>query len=96
MKTNTIILIVVTLAVAALAYWYFFTGTGNEPPLTTVPNASDAEVTFQGMTNRLPTDFSTAIFSDPRFAALVDITQPIQIEPLGRLDPLAPIPGVGL
>lgn len=94
MKTNTIILIVVTLIIAGAAYWYFFTGTGNEPPLSVVTNASSAQVQFESLAGKLPSTFDTAIFSDVRFKALVDITQPVELEPVGRLDPLAPIPGV--
>lgn len=95
MKTNTIILIITTLLVAAGAYWYFFTGTGNEPPISTGPTVSQAQTQFEALVGELqPISFDTSIFQDPRFNALVDITTPISPESAGRLDPLAPIPGV--
>jgi flagellar basal body-associated protein FliL len=95
MNKNTIILIVATLIVAAGAYWYFFTGTGNEPPLTTTVTENEAQMQFQMLVSKLqPITFNTAIFTNPRFLALVDLTTPITPETLGRLDPFAPVPGV--
>jgi len=94
MKSNTI-LILATLIVAAGAYWYFFTGTGNEPPLTTEVTESQAQLQFQILVGQLqPISFNTSIFSDPRFLALVDLTTPITPETAGRPDPFAPVPGV--
>lgn len=96
MNSNTTILIIATLVVAGGAYWYFFTGTGNEPPLTETPTTSNqAQMQFQVLVSTLqPISFSTDIFDDPRFMALVDLTTPIQPETSGRLDPFAPVPGV--
>lgn len=95
MKSNTTLLIVATLIVAAGAYWYFFTGTGNEPPLATTEPSSQAQVQFETLVSQLqPISFNTGIFSDARFNALVDIATPVAPESAGRLDPLAPIPGV--
>ncbi len=96
MKKNTIILIVVALLAAGGAYYFFFTGTGNEPPLSAIPESSQAQMQFESLSNKLPTSLNAAIFSDPHFTALIDITQPIQQEPSGRIDPLAPIPGVAV
>lgn len=95
MKTNTIILIVATVIVAIGAYWYFFTGTGNEPPLTEVSTNNEAQVRFEALVSQLqPITFNTGIFSDSRFMALVDLATPITPETSGRLDPFAPVPGV--
>jgi len=92
MKSNTIILILATLVVAAGAYWYFFTDTGNEPPLTPSVTQSQAQVQFQVLLGELqPISFNTGIFSDPRFVALVDLSTPITPETMGRLDPFAPV-----
>lgn len=92
MKTNTILIIVGTLIVAALAYWYFFTGTGNQPPLSTDVPTNQAQMQFETLVGELqPVSFNTGIFSDTRFNALVDITTPVAPESIGRLDPLAPI-----
>lgn len=95
MKSNTILLIIATLVVAAGAYWYFFTGTGNQPPLSTSAPTNQAQTKFETLVGELqPISFNTGIFSDARFNALVDITTPISPESAGRLDPLAPISGV--
>lgn len=98
MKPNTIILIVATLIVAAGAYWYFFTGTGNEPPLSASSAVeSEAQIQFKALASQLQSiSFDTSIFEDPRFKVLVDITTLVAPETLGRIDPLAPIAGVSL
>lgn len=95
MKTNTTILIVATLIVALGAYWYFFTDTGNEPPLTVLSTENEAQTRFQTLVSELqPISFNTSIFSDPHFMALVDLTTPIAPETSGRLDPFAPVTGI--
>ncbi|MFA6408071.1 MAG: hypothetical protein WCW36_01165 [Candidatus Paceibacterota bacterium] len=96
MKSNTTSIIIVTLIVAAGAYWYFFVQTGNQPPLTVTSTSGNATQTkFQMLVSQLqPISFNTAIFSNPKFNALIDITTPISPEPSGRLDPFAPITGV--
>ena len=95
LDSNTILLIVATLVVAAGAYWYFFTGTGNEPPLTTTSPQSERQLQFKILVSELqPISFNTDIFSDARFASLVDLTTPVSPEVSGRLDPFAAIPGV--
>jgi len=96
MKSNNILLIILTLVLFAAAYWYFFTGTtGNEPPLTASVEENQAATQFKMLVTELSTiTFNTDIAKDPRFNALVDFTTPISPESAGRLDPLAPIPGV--
>ena len=97
MKPNIIILVSITLFIAAGAYWYFFVGRGNQPPLSSQgAPSSQTQAQFETLVNELQSiSFNTAIFSDARFNALVDITTAISLEPSGRPDPLAPIPGVG-
>lgn len=95
MKSNTTILIITTLIVASGAYWYFFTGTGNEPSLTPQTTENQSQLQFQILVSELqPISFNTGIFSDPRFLALVDLTTPITPEASGRPDPFAPVPGI--
>lgn len=94
MKSSTILIIIATLIIAAGAYWYFFTGTGNQPPLSASASTNQAQVQFETLVGELqPITFNTGIFSDPRFNALVDITVPISPEPSGRSDPMAPFSG---
>lgn len=93
--SNTTLLILATLVVAAGAYWYFFTGTGNEAPLTAVVVENEAQTQFQALVSELqPISFDTSIFSDEHFMALVDLSTPIAPESAGRIDPFAVIPGV--
>ena len=99
MKSNPSIFIIVSLVVAGAAYWYFFTGnTGNQPPLTaSTPSSllSEAPTKFQTLVTQMQSlSVHTAIFSDPRFAALVNLATPIAPEASGRQDPFALVPGV--
>lgn len=93
MNSNTITIIIATLAIMGGAYWYFFTGTGNEAPLSeTIATGNEAQMQFQALVSTLqPISFSVSIFSDPRFMALVDLSTPIEPETAGRLDPFAPV-----
>lgn len=94
-KTSLTPFIIAALIAAAGVYWYFFTGTGNQPPLMAVGPDNRAQTEFQALVGELaPISFDTGIFSDPRFNALVDLTTPIAPEPVGRLDPFAVIAGV--
>ena len=88
--SNITLTIVGTLIVAAGAYWDFFTGTGTDAPLTTDASQNAAQVHFQTLIAQLPASFDTAIFSEPNFLVLVDITVPIEPENSGRIDPFAP------
>lgn len=95
MKPNVITTIVITLIVAAGGYWYFFMGSGNQPPLTESSSQNAAQTQFQTLVSELqPISFNTAIFSNPKFTSLIDLTTPVSPEPSGRLDPFASIPGV--
>jgi hypothetical protein len=94
-NSNTTIIIVSTLIVAAGAYWYFFTGTGNEQPLMADVSQNDAQTRFNTLVSQLgPISFDTRVLSDPRFTALSDLATPVTPETAGRLDPFASIPGV--
>lgn len=89
--TRTILLIITALLVAGVAYWYFFTGTGNQPPITsTTAVENQAQTQFQALVSALtPISFDTKIFSDSRFVMLVDLATPITSESVGRTDPFA-------
>lgn len=95
MKSNTIIVIVLTVVLAGGVYWYTTAQSGNQAPLSASANASNpAQVQFQTLVSQLETiSFKTDVFSDPRFTGLVNITVPITAEPSGRLDPFAPVQG---
>lgn len=89
-SSNTLI-ILGALVAAAGAYWFFFTGTGNQVPLAAMATSTPAQTQFQALASELePITFDTSIFTDPRFTALVDIATAITPEPAGRTDPFAP------
>jgi hypothetical protein len=93
MKSNTIILIALTVIIAGVAYWYFATKTGNDVPVTASTTTAPS-TQFQGLLSELRSiSFDTTIFSDTRFISLVDLTVPVTSEPPGRLDPFAPVTG---
>ena len=94
LNTNTILIILGTLVIAAGAYWYFSSGTGNDLPLTTTTVENQAQAQFQLLSGQLPTSFDTSIFSNPSFRVLIDLATPITPESSGRLDPFATIVGV--
>lgn len=90
LNSNTVLAILAVLLVAAAAYWYFFTGTGNEPPLTSATPTTVARAQFEAMISELRlVSFPTGVFSDPRFSGLVDLTTPVTPEAGGRPDPFA-------
>lgn len=93
LNSNTVKIIIVSLVVAAGAYWYFFTGTGNEPSLTSsMITLNEAQTEFQSLVSTLqPISFDTALFADPRFLALSDLSTPVAPESAGRVDPFAAI-----
>jgi hypothetical protein len=88
-STNTLILI--ALVVAGGAYWYFFTGTSEDPTITSSMSETEAQSQFQVLMSALPVSFETSIFEDPRFQGLVDISTSVTPEPSGRPDPFAPL-----
>ena len=93
--SSTTPFIIAILIAAAGAYWYFFTGTGDQLPLSASGTENQAQTQFEALVSELtPISFDTKIFSDVRFNSLVDITTTITPEQTGRPDPFAVIPGV--
>lgn len=74
--------------------WYFFSGSSDTQAPLSGENGSPnpIETQFLTLTGELsPISFDKTIFSDPRFAALVDITMKVTPEQTGRPDPFAPV-----
>lgn len=96
-NTTTITLIVLAILIVLGGYWYFSAQSGNQLPLTTDATVNEAQAHFQALVSELqPISFDTKIFSDVRFNALVDLATPVTPEPTGRIDPFAPVAGIGL
>lgn len=94
MNTNTFYVLLAIIAIGGIGYWYIFGSTGNDSPLSVTPIASGAELKFQKLSSQLPPSLDVSVLSDARFTSLVDITQPIQQETIGKSDPFGPLPGL--
>lgn len=93
--TKNILIVVAALVVFGGLYWYYFAGSSIEPSLTASGPDTAVEARFTSILGQLqPISFDTSIFSDARFAGLVDLATPITPEGSGRIDPFAPISGV--
>ena len=94
---NTLFLIIAAVVVLVGLYWFFFTGTTQEPPLYAGAVQDKAQAQFETLIGQLePITFDLSVLSDPRFKALVDLATPVTPEPVGRTDPFAPVPGVSV
>lgn len=95
-STNTLIILGAVVAAGA-AYWFFFTGTGNQPTLTNTGTSTPMQAQFDALSGELgQISFDTSIFSDPRFKALTSFSAPTTSgpttsEPKGRTDPFSQI-----
>lgn len=95
MKPN-ITTVVAALLIAAVIYGFFFIAPSEQLPLTASMKENPAQTRFQALISKLPIAFDGSIFVDPRFNALIDLTTQVSPESAGRLDPFAPIQGVGV
>jgi hypothetical protein len=79
-----------TALIVTAGYLLFFKAPA--PAVTSTEPTSPEEIAFVNLASQLePLGFDTSIFSDPRFAALVDIHTPVIPEAAGRRDPFAPL-----
>jgi len=95
LSSQTSLIILAALVIAAGAYWYFFTGTEAPAITASAAQGNEAQLQFQTLVSELqPISFNTDIFSDPRFSALIDLATPVAPETVGRIDPFAPITNI--
>lgn len=88
---STIGFVVAGIIVLLGVYWYA-SSPREEKTLSTFSGPPPLESQFIALTNALePIAFPTAIFENPRFMALVNITTNISQEAIGRPDPFAPL-----
>lgn len=79
------------LAIAAAGYYLIAVDRGSSIQTNDALNVNAAEIETQAFLRRLnelqEIKLSNELFSDPRFNALVDFSQPIQPVPFGRENP---------
>lgn len=91
LKNQAVIGLVVVIVLGG-AYLFFFSGNSPETASVTEVSANNAQDKFTTLLAQLePITFNTAVFSDPRFLSLRDLTTPVSAEPQGRADPFAPL-----
>jgi hypothetical protein len=92
--TNTLLIGIAIVVVLGGLYLYFFSGSPQTPVSASAPAGAQEQQFLNAAAELQPISFNTAIFTDPRFASLVDITVPVSPDVQGRTDPFAPIPGL--
>jgi hypothetical protein len=91
MNRTGLILVIAAIVIFAVAGYLLF-GTTETSGVTSVGPATEAELIFLALTNRIdPVTFDASIVSDPRFMSLQDIRTAIVAETSGRTDPFAPL-----
>lgn len=96
-KYKKIIIIVVVVIVLFFVYSFFFGGSSNDNSLlrgvANTPSGADvigSEI-IQALNQIDTLQLDRTIFEDPVFRSLVDRSQPIPPEPVGRDNPFSPI-----
>jgi hypothetical protein len=85
-----IVIVVIIIGLAIPGYFLLSSQSSGDAVVASAPT-SEAEAVFVNLANQLvPLGFDTAILSDPRFTALVDLHTAVLPETLGRHDPFAP------
>lgn len=99
-NTKTIVTIIVVFIVILLTYFYFeggsSTGTGSllESSGNGAGSVGSSELSLLNQIQSLRID--TELFKDPVYRSLQDYSVDIPSENVGRPNPFAPVPGVGL
>jgi hypothetical protein len=91
------VLIAFVIAIVIVGGYMLFFGGSDDAPLASSAAAADSEAAVESQKflvrlqelQRIKLDGS--VLSDPRFASLVNFTQPIVDEPTGRTNPFAPV-----
>jgi hypothetical protein len=91
------IIIIIAIAIVGFFIYSFFFGTPKDDSLlssvSNTPSGADvigSEI-IQALNQIETLELDRAIFEDPVYRSLVDRSQPIPAEPLGRENPFAPI-----
>ena len=100
LRTHTLSIIGFLLCLGAAwgLYYYFFTGSGNtNTTIVAAPtqsSVSGADV-LTALVNLQAVKLDNAIFSNPVFVSLTDFGVDIPTQPVGRVNPFAPLPSAG-
>lgn len=94
-QNQTAILVIVIIIIAFFAYTYFFTGNDESNAVLQTEQVSEVTPADQDLISLLlelkAITLDEAIFSDPTFRSLQDFSQELVNEPVGRVNPFAPL-----
>ncbi len=95
-KISKNIMLLIALVVVAIAGYFIFAGGDEAPPsLVEVQTGASGDIGQEIVIelNRLKAlqNINTDIFRNPAFASLIDRTQVVVPQPIGRSNPFAPI-----
>ncbi len=94
LKHNKIVMGGVVVALAALVYFWFFSGDSSKDALVTTNQDPTSEVSrslLVTLSNLNTIKLDNTIFDDPVFLSLSDFGVVIPLEPVGRRNPFAPL-----
>lgn len=87
-------ILLIALVVVAVIGFYLFKGKAPEP-LATVeeggPGGIGQELVVELNRLRALQNINTDIFKDPAYTSLQDFTQTVLVQPVGRVNPFAPV-----
>lgn len=93
LKNNKSIIIVAVLCLAGLfVYFQYFTGAAPAPLTSAAPAPGGANL-LTALGNLQTVKLDNSLFSDPAFQSLADFGTTIPPQPIGRLNPFAPLQG---
>ena len=96
-KINKNLALIIGLVIVIIAGYFTFTRTPSvDTELSTIEGQAADSAVGQELVielNRLKAlrNINTSIFADPIFSSLIDFTQKVEAQPLGRVNPFAPI-----
>lgn len=95
-KINKNIVLIIGLVIVAGAGYYTFTREPSNDATITTTSGTGESIVGQELVielNRLKSlrNLNTDILSDPIFISLTDFTQPVPVQPTGRVNPFAPV-----
>lgn len=93
-KLNKNKVLLIALVIVAVVGFYLFKGKGTPPVATTQAGGAGGvgqELVIELNRLRALQNINTDIFKDPAYTSLQDYTQSVIAQPVGRVNPFAPI-----